>query len=236
MQHRAWPAAHEEALGGWRLRFTGGVTRRANSVLPHGPAPPDVAYVEAAYAERDLDSRFLVSPAASPPEMDVILAERGYAAEAPTLVQTVRLPLRRFAVAEGIQVDVKGFDDAWLTAYAAVEGLTPREVEGRRGIHRRIRAEAGYATARVDGHPVGVGSVVVEDGWAGVHNMATAPEHRRRGVARDVLQALLEWAVARGAARSYLAVLESNEAARGLYERSGCATAYRYWYRVKQRR
>ena len=39
LQHRAWPAAHEEALGGWRLRFTDGVTRRANFVLPHGPRP-----------------------------------------------------------------------------------------------------------------------------------------------------------------------------------------------------
>ena len=68
LQHRAWPAAHEEALGGWRLRFTAGVTRRANSVLPHGPAPPDieaaVARVEVAYAERGLDPRFLISPAA----------------------------------------------------------------------------------------------------------------------------------------------------------------------------
>ena len=127
-----------------------------------------------------LDPRFLISPAASPPELDAILAERGYAAEAPTLVQPVRLPLPSIAVAKGVEANIAGFDDAWLSVYAMAEGLTPHEVEGRRGIHRRIRAEAGYATARVDGHPVGVGSVVVEDGWAGVHNMATATGHRRR--------------------------------------------------------
>ena len=239
LQHRAWPAAHEEALGGWRLRFTGGVTRRANSVLPHGPAPPDVeaavAGVEAAYAERGLDPRFLVSPAASPPELDAILAERGYAAEAPTLVQTVRLPLPARVVKESVEVDVGGFDEAWLSVYAAAEGLAPLDLEGRHVIHRRIGAEAGYATARVDGHPVGVGSVVVEDNWAGVHNMATATEHRRRGVARAVLHALLEWAAARGAMRSYLGVMETNDAARGLYEPSGYATDYRYWYRAKRR-
>ena len=176
-----------------------------NSVLPHGPAAPDVeaavARVEAAYAERGLDPRFLISPAASPPKLDAILAEHGYAAEAATLVQTVRLPLPSIAVAKGVEANVAGFDEAWLSAYAAAEELTPREVEGRRAIHRRIRVEAGYATARVDGHPVGVGSVVVEDGWAGVHNMATATEHRRRG----------------------------------LYEPSGYATDYRYWYRAKRR-
>ena len=239
LQLRAWPAAHEESLGGWRLRFTDGVTRRANSVLPHGSAPPDIedaiARVEAAYAERGLKPRFLVSPAASPPDLDPILAERGYAAEAATLVQTAGFPLRPLPAPEVIDVELGDFDEAWLSAYAAAESLTPGEVEGRRGIHRRIRAGAGYATARIDGKAAGVGSVVVEDGWAGVHNMATATEHRRRGAARAVLHALLEWAAAHGATRSYLAVMETNEAARALYETSGYTTAYRYWYRAKRR-
>ncbi len=238
LQIRAWPAAHEETLGGWRLRFTDGVTRRANSVLPHEPAPPDIedalVRVEATYAERDLDPRFLISPAASPPDLDPILAERGYAQEATTLVQTAGLPLRPLALPEGIEVEVGDFDEAWLSAYAAAESLTPGEVEGRRGIHRRIRAGAGYATARIDGKIAGVGSVVVEDGWAGIHNMATATEHRRRGAARAVLNALLAWAADRGATLSYLAVVETNDAARALYEGSGYATAYRYWYRAKR--
>ena len=44
------------------------------------------------------------------------------------------------------------------------------------------------------------------------------------------------WAVDRGAARSYLAVVETNQAARALYEGSGYTTAYRYWYRAKEHR
>lgn len=237
LQLWAWPAAHEERLGGWRLRFTGGVTRRANSVLPHGPAPPHIedaiARVEAVYAERDLDPRFLVSPAASPPSLDATLAEHGYAAEAVTLVQTVSLPLRPLPVAESIEVEVGDFDGAWLSAYAAAESLTHGGVEGRRAIHRRIRAEAGYASARIGSGVAGVGSIVVENGWAGVHNMATATGHRRRGAARAVLSALIAWAADRGATRSYLAVMETNEPARALYEDSGYTTAYRYWYRAK---
>lgn len=31
----AWPAAEVQRLGGWRLRFHHGVTRRANSVWPN---------------------------------------------------------------------------------------------------------------------------------------------------------------------------------------------------------
>ena len=209
-------------------------------MLPHGPAPLDVqdavADVENAYVERNLKPRFLISPAASPPELDTVLAERGYAREAATLVQTASLPLRPLSVAGGIEAEVGGFDEPWLSAYASAESITPGEVEARRGIHRRIRADASYATARTDGLTVAVGSVVVEDAWAGVHNMATATGHRRRGAARAVLHTLLEWAAVRGATRSYLAVVETNEAARVLYEGSGYATAYRYWYRANRRR
>ena len=74
----------------------------------------------------------------------------------------------------------------------------------------------------MDGRTVAVGSVVVEDGWAGIHNMATATGHRRRGAARAVLHTT----------RSYLAVMETNEAARALYQSAGYTTAYRYWYRA----
>ena len=50
-----------------------------------------------------------------------------------------------------------------------------------------------------------------------------------------MLHALLEWAAARGAMRSYLAVMETNGTARALYESSGYATAYRYRYRYRYR-
>ena len=81
--------------------------------------------------------------------------------------------------------------------------------------------------------PVGVGSVVVEDGWAGVHNMATATGHRRRGVARAVLHALLEWAAARGATRSYLPSWRPTK--EPAPSTSPPATPRRYRYRAKRR-
>ncbi|MEX2146079.1 MAG: GNAT family N-acetyltransferase, partial [Candidatus Rokuibacteriota bacterium] len=47
----AWPAAEQVALGPWKLRATGGVTHRANSVfaVPRAPVPGDVVpLIEAA--------------------------------------------------------------------------------------------------------------------------------------------------------------------------------------------
>ena len=45
---RAWPAREHVAIGSWVARLDGGVSRRANSVLPHGAGrPPDAARLDA---------------------------------------------------------------------------------------------------------------------------------------------------------------------------------------------
>jgi len=48
----AWPAQVQQAFGGWRLRATNGLTRRANSVLTAAPTPdhPEwLSYIEDFY-------------------------------------------------------------------------------------------------------------------------------------------------------------------------------------------
>ena len=52
-------------------------------------------------------------------------------------------------------------------------------------------------------------------------NLAVSPERRRRGVARALLQSLLDTAAQNGAATVYLEVRESNEPARRLYGSHG---------------
>jgi hypothetical protein len=72
---RAWPCLEEARLGEWRLRFSNGVTKRSNSVLPLGPQnamrpggcvlAARIAAVELAYAKRGLPSRFQVTELSS---------------------------------------------------------------------------------------------------------------------------------------------------------------------------
>jgi hypothetical protein len=79
----AWPAAEVRALGGWRLRFNHGVTSRGSSVWP-GPGASEgtldarLAAVERFYAERGAAACYQLCPAADPPELDAVLAARGY--------------------------------------------------------------------------------------------------------------------------------------------------------------
>ncbi|MFZ1770286.1 MAG: hypothetical protein WAU00_13865, partial [Caldilinea sp.] len=92
----AWPAAESAACGGWRLRSTAGVTRRANSVWPNGDdgalsLAAKLAHVEAFYAARSLPAVYQICDAMRPAQLDDELAARGYTIEALTHVQTAPL-------------------------------------------------------------------------------------------------------------------------------------------------
>ncbi|MEP7357214.1 MAG: GNAT family N-acetyltransferase [Anaerolineales bacterium] len=89
----AWPALQTVFVDGWVLRFSNGFGRRANSVNPlfHSvrPVEDNLAECEALYAARGQRVVFKISPAAQPPGLDDLLAQRGYALEALTSVQTL---------------------------------------------------------------------------------------------------------------------------------------------------
>ena len=85
----AWPALRQVQLAGWVLRFSGGLTRRANSANPLGieRADPDdlIAGCEALYRHRRQPTIFRL-PSLIGPEIDERLAVLGYRNEGRSLV------------------------------------------------------------------------------------------------------------------------------------------------------
>jgi ribosomal protein S18 acetylase RimI-like enzyme len=235
----AVPPAVSQELDGWRLRFTWGVTRRANSVLAarHGGAlalEAKIAAAQAFYRRRGAVCRFQLCPVSAPAGLDELLAERGFTTGPPTLVQTAPLAALLGAPA-GEAAVAETFDEAWLAAYLAGEGETSQvKIDARREMLRRVGPPAGFATAHLDGLPAAVAFGVVERGWLGIFSVATGPAHRGRGLARAAIGALGRWAAGHGAAAAYLQVFSANEPALRLYGRMGFATRYRYWYREQE--
>ncbi|MCL4860725.1 MAG: GNAT family N-acetyltransferase [Caldilineaceae bacterium] len=240
----AWPAAEVSYLGGWRLRFTDGVTRRANSVWPNQPlAGADLdetlAEVEAFYAARREPPRYQLSPASAPADLDARLAARGYRSVARTAVQAVALPTifqqtKPLRLLPTFEVELsEGYDEAWFVAYAAVEHADDAGLPIRRAILQRIAAQTAYASLRIDGSMAAVGLGVLEGAWLGVFCMATAPAFRRRGAAAAILRTLAIWAQLYDAHHAYLQVMDDNAPARALYAGAGFQTLYHYHYREK---
>lgn len=247
LARHAWPAREQEALDGWLLRFTDGVTRRANSVWPNdmdGAVPLDdrLAHVEAFYADRGRPACYQLCPAALPVELDDLLAHRGYQADAETAVQTVALAelMQRTATraslpSAAVTVSVSTqLSDVWYDAYCESEEVSGHAAAVRRAIIARIAAPVGYATAVQAGRVIALGMGVLEDGWLGIFNMATLPAFRRQGLATDVLRGLAHWAGGLGGHSSYLQVMLSNPGAQALYAGLGYRTLYHYHYRLRE--
>lgn len=246
--HRHWPACEVRESHGWLLRDAGGVTKRANSVLPVGePGDLDAAIVaaEAFYRERGRAVVFSIDDAA-PAGLDGELAARGYGVVDPTLVMVRPLdggwdpPGRPFALADAPS---PGWLECWWNANTAARSATNGVVGGRRAGGRGGRAELDAARGILagvlstyasigDGVPDAVGRLTVTGEWAGIYCMAVAADRRRLGLGRDVLAALLDHARASGARHAYLAVVEANAPARALYTAAGFTVAGRYHYRV----
>jgi len=240
----AWPAHQRELLDGWQLRFSEGVTRRANSVWPNGPTGVEglgekLARVEAFYARHHLPARYQISPAAQPVDLDTVLAERGYYSVARTAVQTAALTtiLTRTS---GLRTQpdfavelAEEFDEAWFAAFCEFESIAGHNAVVLRAILASIRPLTGYALLHIDGAPAALALGVVEGDWLGIFCMATDPGFRRRGAASAILRTLAIWAQLYDARRAYLQVMDQNAPAHALYARAGFETLYHYHYREK---
>ena len=229
---RATPAAVQEVRDGDWLRHTDSPTTWwAGAALLHGDAPDVPARVERAerfYAGRGAPARFQVCPAC-PPDLDDVLAARGYRRSGEVHLLTARtadLPAHPVAV-----VLSERPSRAWVDLLVrAQDGDGDHAAELR--LVERVALRSAYATAHLDGRPVAVGRAVADDGWAGVFGMATLPEARVRGAGGAVLAALAGWAADLACDGVYLQVLADSAAAVALYRRAGFTQVCRYHYRT----
>ena len=233
----AWRPMVVETYGGWRYRWAGGMTRRANSALAVGTdasLPELVDRAEAFYAARAAPTLIQVSTASAPQGLVAYLHARGYRSTARTLVaaSAPRDVLDRTTPSVPTEVTEAPTDD-WFRTYWSVESARGRnrtDMAVCRDFLLRPRLPAAFVAARSGSEVVGVGQIVFERGWGGVQCMATDAAERRQGVARAVLNALAQEALSRGATRLYLAVAASNGGASALYESAGFRPTHEYTY------
>lgn len=229
----AWPARERARLGGWRLNASSGRSMRINACWPLA-APdrdPDVALdaIEAWFAARGLPPRFkLTDGVVAPADLPERLALRGYA---PCKETVVMLGPTGGAGDPAVWVTAQP-DAAFEVVFTASAG-DPEDGRERLEALGRIPAPARFARLDIDGAAAAIGASAIGGGFVGVFGMRTTPDHRRKGLARRVLRALLAEARGLGAERAWLQVEAENAPAIALYADEGFepAYAYRYWTR-----
>lgn len=248
----SWPPMERTQLGDWILRASRGFTSRGNSVVPVGdpglPLNAALDAVERWYADRGLPANLtLADPrpstdAAGVLTVDVsrdpvgaLLIDRGYAVSDPSLFLTATpqvvtrslagpAPAGRGAVGGVIVQTDDALTDAWLACY---ESYRSTDAEAARAIMTGSPAQV-FATALVDGRPVGVGRLGMSGSWGGLAAMWVDPAYRRSGVAQAMVGELVSAASDLGARRLHLQVWAHNGPALALYRRLGFRVHHAY--------
>ena len=237
-----WPPVERAEIGDWLLRAASGFTGRANSVLPLGnpgvPLSEAVDRCESWYDERGLRRQFcLFGPTGFAVEDDPLgreLVARAYEPFKDTLVLTTAIAALRPEVPQssGVRVRLESAPSAsWWDAWAAREdgtdhaGATPSAQAVLTGSPDQL-----FASFDVGGSVVGVARVAFAHVWAGVSALNVAPEHRRLGVAAQLMGALADASRARGIRSVYLQVAQANSPARSLFEGLGFSVHHQYRY------
>jgi len=229
LMRAGWPALEEVAVDGWVARFSGGVTQRANSVMPL-TAPGDldhaVRHVERLYADRGLPVVFQLDDT----DLDRVLDARGYEFGSPTVIQTARTSTVLAALGTH-DVDIAETPSTdWLDLWWSVDGRGDADALA---IAEKILTggPALYATLHDEHGPAAVGRLALVGDWGGVYCLAVRPDARQRGLGGAVLSGLLAAGMDHGVTQSWLQVREENATARRLYQRAGYVDAAHYHYR-----
>jgi GNAT superfamily N-acetyltransferase len=190
-----WPGVDREPLGQWELRTeprpTGRLRKRANSCLAMGD--PGLP-LDAATA--------------------TVVAFYRARGRTPMVQVEAGSEVERWCEEAGWE-PVEGGDALFMLASLARVRRRLGHVEPAAD----LSAEGPHAEATIPGRAVGKASA--HEDWLGLHDVLVEPAHRRQGLARAVIGALLEWGAEQGALTVWLHVETGNEPAIALYESLG---------------
>jgi GNAT superfamily N-acetyltransferase len=220
---RAWPALETANINGWLWRFSGGGSKRANSVstVDFSGSDPAVALdeVEARYRARNVTAQVHTYDLSSPAGLTDLLQGRGYGITETTLTMAKAVG----APNPSVDVEVAAVPSAeWREVYLGAISESRRRINAQ--ILNAVPRPCAYFSCRRDGQVVSTGLCVIDGDFGVVECMATRAEARRQGGADAVLRSLEAWAAKQGARTLALQVVAINAPAVALYTRFGFAS------------
>lgn len=225
-----WPAAETIEFGKWRLRISDGFTMRANSVLPTGAAPigePAAPLIEAVdqvkkiYSEKNLTPTFTI-PLPLYQELDEYLESQGWPIKvgAQFLIKDIGIEALDVNSEYIFEVSDKPSTD-WLNLQSdhRLENLMNRY-------------PARYGLIKSGEKIIAVGRIATLGTWSIATRLFVDPTQRGKGVAKYLMNKLIEVAKTDGATKVGLQVDIENASALALYRSMGFREHHSYRYRV----
>lgn len=235
----AWPSLQTLLYDGWVIRFSGGYTKRANSICPIYSSGLDVEekinYCEKLYTSNQLPVVYKLTKACNPADLDLILEKRGYRRIDETAVRIAQIDEENCYTN---QFEVKAeydFTREWVSTLITCTSMSNADkIDVMKKMLSNITGDRVCVRINLADEPVACGFGVIEDGYMGIYDIVVNPSYRGRGYGRAIMQELLREARKKNIDKAYLSVVVGNTIAERLYDSLGFKEIYRYWYRVKQ--
>ncbi len=240
-----WPAYHYFFLNGWILRFTDGVTARANSVFPlnyHGTPKDldkDLNLVEKAYNVYKLPAIFTIPEVFEPYNLDLILKERGYQQLGCT-THTMIISI------ESVRDEVINEKFAYILHSKRVEEISnflakysKRNQEEQKILealtNRIVIPQKRFIIAKYDNKVVGTLLGILDPhGYLYIVDVLVDPNFRQQKIATSMFFKIVkDRGISNGIKKIWLQVEVENQEAMKLYTKLGFEKAYSYYYLKK---
>ncbi len=148
---------------------------------------------------------------------------------------TLRADLSEAAPPQGASVESYSRPSAqWIADKLRLSPSGPAQERAYRLMLKNLKVPVRFARIPRDGVGVSLAYGAIVDGILIIESVVTDPDHRGRGLARDVVGALMAWAYTCGAETSCLQVVADNAPGHALYRKIGFGVElyrYQYWRR-----
>jgi GNAT superfamily N-acetyltransferase len=221
-----WPPLASHRLGPWTIRNGGGGGKRVSAASAEGVwSLADIPRAEAAMQALGQTPLFVIWPWND--VLDLTLSGLGYHKVDPVLAYAAPVaafdpPARMTTFPHWPPMQIAA--EIWAEGHIGPERLA---------VMHRVQGPKTALLSRSADRPSGVGFVALHGTTALIHAVEVRPALRRKGAARQMLNAAAHWAADMGADRLALAVTEANEGARALYASLGMQPVGQYHYRSK---
>ena len=241
----SWPAHHYYFLNGWILRFTDGVTSRANSVFPLHYAgnlnevDEDIALTEKVYKAYKLPTIFTIPEHFEPSNLVDILMKNGYqqlGCVTHTLIASTQV-LRNEIINEEFTYLLVSDRREEITNFLATYSNRDQNSQEilKRLVRRIVFPQKRFIIAQYNQKIVGTLMGILDPhGFLYIADVLVSPDFRRKKIATSMFFTIInKWARQNGAKQIWLQVEIENNEAMNLYTKLGFEKAYSYYYLIK---
>ncbi len=241
----SWPAHHYYFLHGWILRFTDGVTSRANSVFPLrytgylNELDKDIKLAEKAYQAYNLPTIFTIPDFFEPSNLVVKLKEHRYhqlGCITHTLIASAQ-KLRIGVINEKFKYFIYSKREEvisnFISKYSKRDQSAQKILDAL--VKRIIIPKKRFIIAKHENKVVGTLMGILDPhGFLYIADLLVKPNFRKQYIATSMLfKVISDWAIPNGVKTIWLQVEIENNKAMNLYNKLGFEKAYSYYYLEK---